>query len=231
MTPSTLAVRPVRCLVDNYAWLLDDVGVVVDPSEAEPVLAALGDAPLRAIWLTHHHWDHVGGVPGLLARFPGIPVLAGHADRDRIEGLTDTVREGDTVGPARVLEVPGHTLGAVAWVVDGGVFTGDTLFLAGCGRLFEGTPAQMVASLAKLRALPDDTQVWCGHDYAAKNLAFAATLGLGADRRPTEPPGTIGEERRTNPLLRWDDQALAARLGTAPGVDTFARVRARRDTF
>lgn len=225
------AVTPVPCLADNYAWLLDDLGVVVDPSEAGPVLAALQGRPLRGIWLTHHHWDHVGGVPELVARFPGIPVVGGHVDRDRIEGLTDTVGEGDTVGPARILAVPGHTLGAVAWVLDDVVFTGDTLFQAGCGRLFEGTPAMMVESLAKLRALPGDRRLCCGHDYAEKNLRYARTVDPGLTRLPAPPPGSLAEERATNPFLRWDDPALAARLGTAPGVETFAALRAGRDRF
>lgn len=227
MTPLT----PIPCLVDNYAWLLDELGVVVDPSEPGPVLAALAGRPLRGIWLTHHHWDHVGGVGELITRFPGIPVVAGAFDRDRIAGLTDTVVEGDRVGPARILEVPGHTLGAVAWVLDDVVFTGDTLFQAGCGRLFEGDPETMVRSLTKLRALPDGLRMACGHDYSARNLGFARTVDPGLTRQPCPPPGDLGEEKRTNPFLRWDDPALAGLIGTKPGVPTFFALRTRRDSW
>lgn len=226
-----MIVEPIPCLRDNYAYYLPALGVVVDASEAAPVLAAVGDRPLRAVWCTHHHWDHVGGIPALKERIPGLEVVGSGHDRDRIEGLTDTVEEGDTRDGARVLAIPGHTLGAIAFVFPDVVFTGDTLFLAGCGRLFEGTPAMMVASLTKLRALPDATRVYGGHEYTENNLRFARTLGCAEGRVARPPPGTMGEERATNPFLRWDDPALAARVGAEPGVACFAEVRRRKDTF
>ncbi len=226
-----MIVETIPCLRDNYAYYLPELGVVVDPSEAEPVLAAVGDRPLRAIWCTHHHWDHVGGIPALKQRYPALRVVGSGYDRDRIDGLTETAEEGDTLDGARILAIPGHTLGAIAFVFPDAVFTGDTLFLAGCGRLFEGTPAVMVESLAKLRALPDATRVYGGHEYTVNNLKFAHTVGCAQRRVAGPPPGTIGEERATNPFLRWDDAALAARVGTAPGVACFAEVRRRKDGF
>lgn len=226
-----MIVEAIPCLRDNYAWWLPELGVVIDPSDAAPVRAHLGARRPRAVWCTHHHWDHVGGIPELAAAFPGLEVVGPAHDHDRIAGLTRTVADGDTIDGARVLAIPGHTLGAVAYVFDGDVFTGDTLFLAGCGRLFEGTPAMMVASLAKLRALPDATRVWPGHEYTASNLAFARSIGVAGGRHAAPPPGTLGEEKATNPFLRWDDPVIAARLGTSLGVDTFAEARRRKDTF
>lgn len=226
-----MRVVPIPCLADNYAWWLPDEGAVVDPSEAGPVLAALGGAPLRAIWLTHHHWDHVGGVLELKAHFPGLRVYASAWDLSRIEGADVGLVEGDEVGPMRILAVPGHTLGAIAWVGEDVVFTGDTLFAAGCGRLFEGEPAQMVASLAKLRALPDALRVACGHDYTEKNCRFGASVDPGWTRTPAPLPSRLGDEKRSNVFLRWDDAALAAHHGVATGVPLFTRLRALRNDF
>lgn len=241
-------VTAIPALADNYAWLLrdDDGAVVIDPSESAPVLAALDGARLRAILCTHHHWDHVGGIEDLRKIFGAIDVVGSRHDVGRIPHQTIAVGEGDTVGGARVIEVPGHTLGAVAYVREGWVFTGDTLFAAGCGRLFEGTPAQMRASLAKLRELDPATMVACGHEYTVKNLEFALHLtpddtavaerlawarAARAEGRPTVP-STIGEERQTNPFLRWDDPALvAAGARIAPGDDVFATLRAAKDWF
>ncbi|HEY1955686.1 MAG TPA: hydroxyacylglutathione hydrolase [Polyangiaceae bacterium] len=227
-------IEPIPCLKDNYAYLVtcDKTGkrAVVDPSEAEPVLAALGTKTLDAIWNTHHHWDHVGGNEALVAKL-GVREVCGHAsDRGRIAAQTRFLEEGDTfeLGALRVriLHIPGHTTGAIAYVVDGfadgapAVFTGDTLFVAGCGRLFEGTPEMMFASLAKLAALPDETRVYCGHEYTAANLRFAAHVEpdsadiAAAAKRVQVPsvPSTIAAEKRINPFVRARTVAdLAAR--------------------
>jgi hydroxyacylglutathione hydrolase len=232
-------ITPVPCLQDNYAYLLveGDDAVVVDPSEAAPVLAALGDRRLVGVWLTHHHHDHVGGVEEIVdARGPVEVVGSRHdGERGRIPRQTRAVGEGDRLafGDTRVLDIPGHTLGAVAYVTAAGdAFTGDTLFCAGCGRVFEGTMPMMRDSLAKLRALDPATRVWCGHEYTGKNLAFARSMlpddaAIAARRAEgCTVPSTIGEERRTNVFLRWDDPALAGY-----GPDVFATLRHAKDRY
>jgi len=232
-------VLPIPCLADNYAYLLvqDGHAVVVDPSEADPVLAALGGLVLDAIWCTHHHWDHVNGVPGLLARH-AVPVVGSRYDMEqgRIPGQTIAVDDGDTVPfrehTARILTIPGHTLGAIAFAIQGELFTGDTLFAGGCGRVFEGTLPMMQASLAKLRALDPGSRVWCGHEYTVKNLEFAQglapdpavekRLGVARDLREHGAPtvgSTLAEEAATNPFLRWDSPAIVAAARTLGAPD------------
>jgi hydroxyacylglutathione hydrolase len=225
---------------------------VVDPSEAAPVLEALGDLVLDAIWCTHHHWDHVGGAPELAARF-GVPVVGSAHDRahGRIAAQTVSVDEGDTldvVGErATVLAIPGHTLGALAFVTAHHVFTGDTLFAGGCGRVFEGTMPQMRASLAKLRDLDPALRLWCGHEYTVKNLGFAESLApepavsarlAHARARRSRGAPTVGDslacEHDTNVFLRWDApavQAAAARLGADPSDPdaVYAALRRAKD--
>ena len=256
-----MRVIAVPCLTDNYAYLVQvDSGevAVVDPSEGEPVERALAAAGLSpdAIWLTHHHHDHVGGVEALCAGRPGLPLLgSAHAlQQQRIPRQSQGLREGErvTLGAAEVsiLEIPGHTLGAIAYLVEGCLFSGDTLFLAGCGRVFEGTMPMMQASLAKLRALPDATRVYCGHEYTQSNLRFAASIEPGsraieaasadvaARRQRGEPtvPGTLGQERVLNPFLRWDVPEVVAAAhargarSDAPG-DVFGALRKAKDTF
>jgi len=256
-------VLAVPQLSDNYAYLLSDpagVAAVVDCAEAAPVLARVVERRLRltTALATHHHFDHVGGHQDLVAACPGLRVCGSADDAPRIPCITDPVHDGDviTVGAlrARVILIPAHTSGHVAYhfFEAAVVFTGDTLFAGGCGRLFEGDAAQMMRSLARLTALPDDTRVYCGHEYTEKNLRFAATLephnGPLRDRlaavervrregRPTVPT-TIGEEKATNPFLRVTSpelrDAVAARV---PGVDrddpvaVFAAVRALKDRF
>jgi hydroxyacylglutathione hydrolase len=256
-----MRIEPVPCLMDNYAYLVvceaTRRAAVVDPAEVDPVLAAAARAEvtLVAIWNTHHHWDHTGGNQGLLARQPDLEVVGHASDAGRIPGLTRPVDEGDTVKvseevTAHILFNPGHTTGAISYHLPGhpAVFTGDTLFGAGCGRLFEGTAPMMHASLSKLAVLPARTQVYCGHEYTAANLAFAAAVepnnariaeraravaALGA--RPSVP-FTIAEELATNPFLRATDPAvIAAALARDAAATTpaavFAALRRWKDGF
>jgi hydroxyacylglutathione hydrolase len=221
-----MRVVPVPCLSDNYAYLVIDGerAAVVDPSEAPPVEAALAreGVTLAAIWLTHHHHDHVGGVAELAAARPGLDVVAGEVDAKKIKGVTRTVRAGDTVAmagvTAKILENPGHTLGAISFFTGDAVFTGDTLFGGGCGKVFEGDAAMMHASLMMLAGLTETTRVYFGHEYTASNLKFAiavepdnAAIAKRARELKTPSPGsTIGEERATNVFLRSTVPAVAA---------------------
>ncbi len=256
-----MRVCPVACLKDNYAYLLLDRqgrAAVVDPSEAAPVEAALAreGAELEAIWLTHHHWDHVGGVEELCAKRGELPVLGSGYDLEhgRIPRQSRGLREGDVLcfdgHEATLLEIPGHTLGAIAYVLDGCLFSGDTLFLGGCGRVFEGSMAMMQASLAKLRALPPATHIYCGHEYTLSNLRFADAIEPGsaaiAERRsaavaqrdqgaPTVP-GLLLDELATNPFLRWDvpaviDAARARGAEDASPPAVFGALRKAKDAF
>ncbi len=225
----------VPCLKDNFSYLVIDgtKAAVVDPGEAAPVEAALAreHVELAAIWLTHHHYDHVGGVKDLVAAHPAVEVVAHAHDHERSPCVTKLVEDGGevTLGSLRahIIPNPGHTLGAISFHVSGAVFTGDTLFAAGCGRLFEGTPEMMYASLTRLAALPPDTRVYFGHEYTAANLAFAraaepdnaAIAARAASLATPSTPCTIADERATNPFVR------------APDVATFAERRARKDTF
>ena len=254
-----LEVTPIPVLSDNYTWLLRSPqgrdAVVVDPGEAEPVARALDALGLRltAILITHHHGDHVAGVDALVGN--GLPVYG--PGRSRIPHLSDAVAAGDHVAPPglgatfEVLAVPGHTLDHIAYLGDGLLFAGDALFAGGCGRLFEGTPEQMQGYLAQLRELPDDTRIYCGHEYTLANLEFASAVEpdnpalqdrLERTRRQRERgaitlPSTMGEERATNPFLRWDAEAVrtsaeqrAGRELTTP-AEIFAVLRDWKDHF
>jgi hydroxyacylglutathione hydrolase len=249
-------------LNDNYIFLLHDsqrnIAAVVDPAVAEPVLQKLADlkAKLVAIFNTHHHGDHVGGNQTLLRHFPETVVYASAADRGRIPGQQVFLTEGDRVSfgtlAAEVLFVPGHTSGHIAYYFPpstpqepGNLFCGDTLFSGGCGRLFEGTPAQMVNSLSKIRHLPDDTQIWCAHEYTLNNLKFALTVDPQnlvlsqkfkevqqmRQRLEATVPASLGIEKQTNPFLRWDDTAILAATKTQDPVQSFARLRGMKDQF
>jgi hydroxyacylglutathione hydrolase len=257
-------VVPVEQLADNYAYLLIDTSTgdaaVVDCAEADPVLAETKRrrVALRAVLATHHHFDHVGGNDDLLAAVPGLRVHGSADDAPRIPGITDRLRDGDPVQVGRlrgrVIMIPAHTSGHVAYYFpdEAAVFTGDTLFAGGCGRLFEGDARQMMASLGRLSALPDDTRVYCGHEYTEKNLRFAATLEpnnqvlrtklaavetLRRQGRPTVP-STIADEKATNPFLRVDSPELAAavrqkvpNLPAGDPVALFAAVRTLKDHY
>ncbi len=246
-----MRVVPVPCLKDNFAYLVIEGthAAVVDPGEAQPVAAALAreGVQLAQVWATHHHHDHVGGVLDLVAAHPGLAVIAGEHDADKIKGVTQRLADGDEFdfGPLRVRAIhnPGHTLGAISFLVDGCVFTGDTLFGAGCGRLFEGDAAMMHASLGKLAALPPETRVYFGHEYTAANLKFAAAVepdNVDIARRAAElatpsTPSTIALERATNPFLRSasGDVVIAAMNRGVAGdpVSVFGAIRAWKDQF
>ena len=249
----TIDIVPIRAFQDNYIWCLrrGTSAVVVDPGDAAPVLAYLSDTGLQlaAILTTHHHGDHVGGNTALLAKY-NVPVFG--PARESIPGITRKLREGDTVDVPgvgvrlAVLDVPGHTAGHIAYHGEGILFCGDTLFSCGCGRLFEGTAQQMWTSLGKLRALPDNTAIYCAHEYTAANAAFALSVDpdnpalqgyaaeITAKRAKGVPtvPTTIGIERPTNPFLRADVAYLQAAMGH-PGdaVATFAEIRERKNRF
>jgi len=255
---------PIPAFTDNYIWLLREGrnAAVVDPGDAEPVQAYLDreQLVLTAIINTHHHGDHVGGNAALLARCP-VPVFG--PARESIPGCTRALAEGDAITVPgiglllSVLDVPGHTAGHIAYVGnDGGdgvpvAFVGDTLFAGGCGRLFEGTPAQMANSLGKIAALPGDTRAYCAHEYTLANLRFALAVEPGnaalrqrqerdqakRDRGLPTVPSSIADERATNPFLRAAEPAVfaaaEARAGRklADAVDAFATLREWKNKF
>lgn len=260
--PETLHDTPCAIIAlpafhDNYIWLLrrGSAAAVIDPGDAAPVLDYLSQEQLRLadILITHHHADHQGGITGLLAHFPA--AVHGPA-AESITGLTQALRGGETLTLGalalrlRVLPVPGHTRGHLAYYGAGALFCGDTLFGAGCGRLFEGSAAQMFASLATLAALPEETAVYCAHEYTEANLRFALAVepenpavqarARDAARRraaglPTVP-STIRLEKATNPFLRCTvPEVIAAARQKAAGADSapqvFAALREWRNVF
>lgn len=253
-----MRVIPIACLSDNYAYLVVADGrkeaIVVDPSEAEPVIAALEREGLTLVGIlaTHHHFDHVGGNKDLLAKYGALPVYGSQYDHDekRIPGQTVAIDEGSTFDIAglsfRCLHVPGHTLGAIAYVVDDAVFTGDTMFVAGCGRLFEGTPDMMAVSLCdKIGKLPANTRVYVGHEYTVSNLRFASVaepenevvkqkLEAAQEKRSrNEPtvPSTLADEWATNPFMRVEEPTLAKHYPGANRAEVLGKVRAAKDVF
>lgn len=253
---STLTVELIPAMSDNYIYLVRDtrsdaVGVV-DPGVAEPVIERLEVAGLKPthVFITHHHADHIGGMSAILDKY-GAHAIGPKADAGRIPGLAETVVEGDRVifgtHSAQVFETPGHTSGHIAfWFEEGeALFSGDTLFALGCGRLFEGTAADMWRSLSKLRALPAATRIFCGHEYTLTNARFALTVDpanaalaeraaeIERQRAAGTPtiPSTLGVEVATNPFLRADDaevQAHLAMVGRDP-AEVFAEIRGRKD--
>lgn len=240
----------IPALSDNYIFLLaDDASLqtaVVDPGDAAPVLDYLQrtGSSLAAILITHHHRDHTVGIPKLLQQFPGIPVYGSATDRGRFPGQTEFLKESDTIqlcgAKAKVLEVPGHTKGHIAYYFAvendaGDLFSGDTIFGGTIGNLFEGTPEIMFESLKKIRALPSATRIWCSHEYTLQFVREAVRIDPqnaplrsrlqkleenGASGAPTVPL-LLEEECATNPFFRWDDPALNRHLSQLPGLDTF----------
>src|SRR5262245_3949859 len=255
---ANLEIELVPCLKDNYAYLVFDraegVCGVVDASEAEPVKRALEARGLKLthILSTHHHMDHVGGNLALKQAY-GVQVVGAAKDAARIPGIDVGLQEGDTFSlgshVARVLEIPAHTSQHIAfWFeADRAVFTGDTLFAMGCGRLFEGTPEMMWSSLSKLMRLPDDARIYCGHEYTEANGRFALTVepdNADLKRRMDEVkrtraeglptiPSTMGLEKKTNPFLRAQSPEIrrVLELNDASNVDVFAETRRRKDKF
>lgn len=251
-------IEPIRAFRDNYIWALvaGPNVAVVDPGEAPPVLAFLQreKLALSAILLTHHHADHVGGVADLLAH-RAVPVYG--PSTENIPLVAHPLAEGDEIDVPgigthfRVIDIPGHTRGHIAYYGANSLFCGDTLFTCGCGRLFEGTPLQMSDSLAKLAALPQATQVYCGHEYTMANIAFAQTVEPGnatlkqreaADRNKREQnlptvPSTLGLEQATNPFLRARVPEVAAAAAAYTGhalknpVEVFAALREWKNAF
>lgn len=257
-----MEVYRLPALSDNYIFVVHDrhlnQAAVVDPAQPQPVLDCLDElgADLIAILNTHHHSDHVGGNQRLIERYPHLQVYAGAVDRGRIPGQHFFLEDGDRLTilgqEAQIFFVPGHTKAHIAYYFPptdpnepGNLFCGDTLFAGGCGRLFEGTPAQMVNSLSKLRTLPDHTQIWCAHEYTLSNLKFALTVdgdnpklqerfaSVKEARQKNQPtvPSLLGLEKLTNPFLRWDQPSLQAAANSTDPVQTFSRIRGKKDLF
>ncbi|MGO4908596.1 hydroxyacylglutathione hydrolase [Pseudorhodobacter sp. W20_MBD10_FR17] len=255
-----IEILTIPCLSDNYAYLIhnSETGdtALVDVPEAAPILSALNarNWQLTDVLLTHHHWDHIDGLPGLLAGLPQTPKIWGAAaDAHRLPPLDRALTDGETViicgEPVQIFDLSGHTLGHIAFYfpTTQALFSGDSVMVMGCGRLFEGTPAQMWASLQKLTALPDATRLFSGHEYTVSNIRFALALEpanselilledrmntLRAKNTPTIPT-TLAQERTFNPFLRAPNPDMKAALGMtgAPDVDIFTEIRARKDKF
>lgn len=253
-----MQIHPVSAFDDNYLWVIEDGrhAAVVDPGDAAPVQAFLetNGLTLGAILVTHHHGDHVGGVKALAARWKC--AVFGPAD-EPIPGITKPLREADRIAvpglglALEVIDVPGHTAGHIAYVGGSEVFCGDTLFACGCGRLFEGTPAQMVESLAKLARIPAATRLYCAHEYTMANIGFAQAVEPGNARlaaRKTRDaalrsrnlptvPSTIAEELVTNPFLRCASPEVVASASKFAGralaspVEVFTALREWKNNF
>jgi hydroxyacylglutathione hydrolase len=254
----TAQTRLFLCLKDNFGVLLHDPSsgatAAIDAPEARPIEAALGATgwQLTDILVTHHHGDHTGGIEELKQRYR-CRVVAPDAEADSIPDVDETVRENDRVLvggiEARVLETPGHTAGHISYFFPGDklAFVGDTLFSIGCGRIIEGNARMMWDSLLKLRGLPDETRIFCGHEYTAANIRFAKTIEPGnrallarenevadllAARKPTIP-STMAEEKAANPFLRGDVPEVAKSVGLAgePAWQVFAEIRERKNRY
>ncbi|XP_075100345.1 putative hydroxyacylglutathione hydrolase 2, chloroplastic isoform X2 [Nicotiana tabacum] len=258
-TSSSLQIELIPCLQDNYAYLLHDVDTgtvgVVDPSEAVPVIDALSrnNRNLTYILNTHHHYDHTGGNMELKARY-GAKVIGSGVDSDRIPGIDIALNDGDqwmfAGHEVLVMETPGHTRGHISFYFPRSktIFTGDTLFSLSCGKLFEGTPQQMLSSLRKIMSLPDDTNVYCGHEYTLSNSKFALSVEPGNEelqsyaaqvvnlRKKGLPtiPTTLKAEKLCNPFLRTSSTEIRKLLNIPPTADdteALGAIRRAKDNF
>jgi hydroxyacylglutathione hydrolase len=254
-----IQIIPIPAFQDNYIWLVHNghKAIVVDPGDANPVLKTLSllKLKLESILITHHHHDHIGGVNTLLAKLPDLKVFAPKLEQFDFKHIAvsepDSINCADWLATARVLDLPGHTLGHIAFYIEHQqqkwLFCGDTLFGGGCGRLFEGTPSQMMASLQKLAALDTNTQVYCTHEYTLHNLNFALTLEPSnpaliqrrldtlALRNAQLPslPSTIALEIATNPFLRCNSKQIQAAvdLENKPALQVFTKIRHDRNFY
>lgn len=262
-TPA-MKVRILPALSDNYMYLLVDPATkqaaIVDPVDPDSVVAAVANegVTLTHLLTTHHHWDHAGGNAEMIKKVPGLTVIGGD---DRIDGITRKVGHGDSLWlgdlAIKCLATPCHTTGHICYYVtqegdtaisDKAVFTGDTLFLGGCGRMFEGTAPEMHTALnTVLGSLPGDTKVYCGHEYSLQNLAFGAHVEPGnqaiqdkirwsKEQRGNSPalptvPSTIQEEKNINPFMRVSSASVQAHTGTSDPVETMAALRGEKDSF
>lgn len=230
----SISVHPIKALSDNYIWCLhnDQYCVVVDPGEAEPVLAYCKALNLRlcGILITHHHWDHTNGLPELVETFTNIPIFG--PTNPEIKHVSHRLTQGDKIHLAeldiklKIMEVPGHTLDHIAFYNEDMLFCGDTLFSAGCGRLFEGTPSQMLASLTSLGSLSSQTKVYCTHEYTLSNIKFALTVEpmnqtllqyeIWAKQQIKEGratlPSAISNELAINPFLRCNSPEVISKV-------------------
>ena len=250
------------CSFDNYGYLVicaeTGEAAVVDPAEYYPISREIESrgVQLRSVYCTHHHADHIGGLEDLLGEFPGLKVYGHTSDKRRIAGLNSLLEDGDTVRvgsiEGRVLHTPGHTAGSVCYTFADNVFTGDTLFGAGCGRLFEGSPAQMYEALnKKIRVMAPGTKLYFGHEYTAQNLKFAqfvdpdnATIrqrvqdvALLRDQGHFTTPSTVAEECATNPFLRCEEQGIIKTVAekfageSLDPLSVFTTLRRLKDSF
>lgn len=255
----TIQILPILGFKDNYIWCLINEKtkhcIIVDPGEAKPVLTQLKQLNLKldAILITHHHWDHTNGIRSIL-KHHHVPVFG--PAKEKIAGVNNPVDEGDKIELVNwpifeVLAIPGHTLGHIAYLGNSLLFCGDTLFTAGCGRLFEGTPEQLLNSLNKLAQLPDEVQIYCGHEYTLANLHFAQavephnihikerlekTRELRQKNLPSVP-SLLSEERLSNPFLRCDNPEIKRRIEKRTGkklatpVEIFTYLRQWKNNF
>lgn len=248
---SRIKVHRIPVLSDNYSYLIEDTQdktcVVVDPAEAGPVNAEIERLGLRPVmlWNTHHHADHIDGNAGVLARAGEIPVFGSAGDKGRIPQLTQLLKAGDIIefggDKVRVLEIPGHTLGHIAYYLPSGhLFSGDLVFGYSCGKVFEGTMDQMHASVAQVAELPDDTLIYCGHEYTFNNRPFAEHVEpdnphhISRRAMETEKPTVplkLALEKQTNPFFRVHEPVVQAFTGKTAPAEVFGELRRRKDNF